>query len=134
MFRDEIAAIEQERDKFKDDSLRWKKEAAILRNALEAERETRSQTTLRCKKCHSNEGVISMKQPKITDPIKAQASIAYLIANGFKIDLFELNRDIPGGLQSDDWIAIAEFCATFVFDELAKQKVIPLNAFAKRKK
>lgn len=75
-----------------------------------------------------------MKQPKISDPVKAQAAIAYFISMGFKIDLFGLNKDLPGGLQSEDWLAIANHCATWVFDELGKEKVIPMNIFSRTRK
>lgn len=75
-----------------------------------------------------------MKQPKISDPVKAQAAIAYFISMGFHIDLFKINKELPGGLQSQDWIEIANHCSAWVFDELAKEKVIPLDVFAKRKK
>lgn len=69
---------------------------------------------------------------KITDPHKAQAAIAYLIAQGWGIDLAKMNKEIPGGLQSQDWIDIANGCLDFVMKKIEDGKVIPIMLFRKQ--
>lgn len=70
-----------------------------------------------------------MVKSEITDPTKAQAAIAYLISEGWKIDLHELKTTLPGGLQAQDWLDIANKCLDFVMDRLAEDKVIPISRF-----
>lgn len=72
-----------------------------------------------------------MKENKITDPVKAQAAVAYLISQGWGIDLATINREIPGGLQPEDWLRIANVCMSYCMDALAAEKVIPIGRFRK---
>lgn len=70
-----------------------------------------------------------MKEQKITDPTKAKAAVAHLLSEGWKIDLHALNKDIPGGLNDQDWLGIANGCMDAVMNELAKDKIIPIARF-----
>lgn len=72
-----------------------------------------------------------MKENKITDKINAQAAIAYLISEGFGIDLHTINKTIPGGLTDQDWLNIANGCRDWVMNRLAEGKVIPIARFRK---
>lgn len=70
-----------------------------------------------------------MKKAKFTDHIKAQAAIAWLISEGWGIDLAKLNKEIPGGLKPQDWIAMANECMDWCFNKMAEDKVIPIARF-----
>lgn len=70
-----------------------------------------------------------MTEARITDPVKAQAAVAYLIAEGWQMNLHELHKSIPGGLQPQDWLALANGCMDFVMNKLAEDKVIPIARF-----
>ena len=70
-----------------------------------------------------------LKENKIVDPTKAKAAIAYLISEGWGIDLHGIAKTIPGGLTDSDWLEMANGCMAHVMNELAKDKVIPLAKF-----
>lgn len=70
-----------------------------------------------------------MEQLKFKDPIKAQAAIAYLISQGWGIDLAGLRNKMGEDLKDKDWIDIANGCLDFTMSELAKTKVIPIFGF-----
>lgn len=73
-----------------------------------------------------------MNEARITDPIKAQAAIAYLISEGWGIDLHALKQSLPDKtIRPDDWLNIANGCMDYVMGELAKEKVIPIARFRK---
>lgn len=72
-----------------------------------------------------------MERKKITDPVRAQAAVAYLIAEGWKIDLEAINKQLPGGLQSQDWLSIANGCMDYCFEVMAKEKVVPIMSYLK---
>lgn len=72
-----------------------------------------------------------MKEKRITNHIKAQAAIAFLIAEGWQLDLHKMHSEIPGGLQPQDWIDIANGCLDHVMNALAEDKVIPIARFRK---
>lgn len=70
-----------------------------------------------------------MRENKITDVIKAQAAIAYLISEGWAINIAELNKTLPGGLKGEDWLNIANGCLDHYMNELDKHKVIPISRY-----
>jgi hypothetical protein len=72
-----------------------------------------------------------METKKITDPVRAQAAIAFLISEGWQIDLAALNKEIPGGLTPADWLRIANGCLDYCMDRLAEDKVVPIGRFRK---
>lgn len=70
-----------------------------------------------------------MRQNKFNNPIKAQAAIAYLISQGWKINLAEVRTRLGEDLKPEDWLNIANHCLDFTMNELAKDKVIILGNF-----
>jgi hypothetical protein len=72
-----------------------------------------------------------MDKVQFKDPKKAQAAIAFLIAEGWGIDLAKLNKELPGGIQDKDWLAIANGCLNWCLDRMAEDKIIPIEQFSK---
>jgi hypothetical protein len=58
-------------------------------------------------------------------------AIAFLIAEGWEINLAQANKEIPGGLTANDWLNIANHCLGFVNEKLAENKIIPISRFRK---
>jgi hypothetical protein len=72
---------------------------------------------------------VKLRERQFTDPMSAKAGIAYLISEGWQIDLYGLNKSLPGGITDRDWMNIANHCMNFLLEQVAKEKVIPIARF-----